>query len=139
MQTAIRRYVEGNTPALLQSSAPMADVRAAADVARARLHGAHRLVAGQSLQVTLQVWQDTPGKITCRQLCPMMAYGGAQGKASFSGGLQSLRQGQSMEPVFQFVVGRTYYISFLIQNRDPTNLRRQPFTDAVEVRSSCIL
>lgn len=82
-----------------------------------------------------QVWQAVPGHVTQRQLCPFVAYGGAQNKANFTEQMHSI-SGTDMEPVFQFVAGRKYYLSFLIQNRDPTCLRKLPFTDAIEVRFS---
>lgn len=100
---------------------------------RDSLHAAHRLLSGQEVCVIFQVWQLSPGQVTHRQLCPLVTYGGAQSKASFSGQLTPISS-MDMEPVFQFVAGRSYYLTFYIVNRDPTSLRKLPFTDAIEVR-----
>jgi hypothetical protein len=96
------------------------------------MHAAHRLVCGQELCIVFQVWQPVPGHVTQRQLCPLVTYGGAQNKASFTEQLDTLTAAK-MEPVFQFVAGQKYYLSFLIQNRDPTSLRKMPFSDCIEV------
>lgn len=101
-------------------------------IQRNQMHAAHRLVCGQELCVIFQVWQPVPGHVTQRQLCPVVMYGGAQNKASFTEQLDTATPSK-MEPVFQFVAGQKYYLSFLIQNRDPTSLRKLPFTDCVEV------
>lgn len=132
MQVAVSKFVEWNRAALAAQVPWVADQAVPEAVLRDRLHAAHRLLSGQEVSVVFQVWQLTPGQNTQRQLCPLVTYGGAQSKASFSGQLTAISS-MDMEPVFQFVAGRAYYLTFYIVNRDPTSLRKLPFTDAIEV------
>lgn len=132
MQVAVSKFVESNRAALAAQVPLDADSSEREAVLRDSLHAAHRLLAGQEVRVTFQVWQLMPGQVSHRQLCPLATYGGAQGKASFSGKLTPMSS-LDMEPVFQFVAGRSYYLTFYIVNRDPTSLRKLPFTDAIEV------
>ena len=135
VQAAVSKFFEVNRQTLCQEMPhvpPDADALLATQ--RSRMHAAHRLVCGQELCVIFQVWQPVPGHVTQRQLCPLVTYGGAQNKASFTEQLNTTAPAK-MEPVFQFVAGQKYYLSFLIQNRDPTSLKKLPFTDCIEVRT----
>lgn len=132
MQVAVSKFVELNRVALAAQVPWDADKAKREAVLRDSLHAAHRLLSGQEVNVVFQVWQLTPGQNSQRQLCPLVTYGGAQSKASFSGQLTPFSS-MDMEPVFQFVAGRVYYLTFYIVNRDPTSLQKLPFTDAIEV------
>lgn len=129
------KFVESNRAALAAEVPLDADKAEREAMLRDSLHAAHRLLAGQEVTIIFQVWQLAPGQVAHRQLCPLVTYGGAQSKASFSGQLTPISS-MDMEPVFQFVAGRSYYLTFYIINRDPTSLRKLPFTDAIEV---CVL
>eukprot|EP00892_Ulva_mutabilis_P009950 jgi/Ulvmu1/7327/UM035_0116.1 len=130
-EAAVSKFIETNRAALA-AEVPL-DMSQRETVLRDSLHAAHRLLCGQEVRVIFQVWQLMPGQVTHRQLCPLVTYGGAQDKASFSGRLTPISS-MDMEPVFQFVDGRSYYLTFYIVNQDPTSLRKLPFTDAIEMR-----
>lgn len=133
VQGGVDKFLAANTQPLCQEmphAPPDADTLLA--MQRNQMHAAHRLVCGQELCVIFQVWQPVPGHVTQRQLCPLVTYGGAQNKASFTEQLDTMTTAK-MEPVFQFVAGQKYYLSVLIQNRDPTSLHKLPFTDCIEV------
>jgi hypothetical protein len=130
----VSKFLDPNRQTLCrQAPSAGADADTLLALQRSQLHAAHRLVCGQELHVIFQIWQAMPGHVTQRQLCPVAAYGGAQDPTAFAEHLSSLTS-SPLEPVFQFVVGRKYYLSFLIQNRDPTCLRKLPFTDVIEAR-----
>ena len=133
VQAAVSKFFEVNRQTLCQEIPPAPpDADSLLALQRNQMHAAHRLVCGQELFVIFQVWQPVPGHVTQRQLCPLVTYGGAQNKASFTEQLDTTTPSK-MEPVFQFFAGQKYYLSFLIQNRDPTSLKKLPFTDCIEV------
>lgn len=132
VQKDLAQYIQRNmaklTPELSPTSMPAQSASERATASRRRCAAAHQLVVGQDLVLALQLWLDVPGRMGCRQLCPLaVAAGGAA-----SGG-------KAPGPVYQLVQGKTYFLSFLLQNRDLAAPRKLPFTDVVEARPPAAL
>ena len=128
MQKDALRYLERNMAKLGLDAVPSnssatsaSDAAAETELMRRQLCGMHAMTAGQDVLVSIQLWMDVPGRLGCRQLCPM-ALGGGDAAAV------------PQEPVFQFVQGRKYFLAFFVQNRDLAYTKRLPFTDVIEVR-----
>jgi hypothetical protein len=105
------------------SGGASAGARADPDALRRQLCAIHHVTLGQDILVSIQLWQDVSGRIGCRQLCPLAERGGRAMAALAA----------PAEPVFQFVLGRTYFLAFYVQNRDLASTKRLPFTDVIEV------
>lgn len=133
MQKDALRYIQMNVHKLersnsaVSSSSRTSDGGDDAESVHKQLTAVHHITSGQDLQIHIQLWTDVPGRLGCRQLCPM-AFDGLGGLPS------SAPAGDTGGPVFQFVVGKTYSLSFLVQNRDLASPRRMPFSDVIEVR-----
>lgn len=113
------------------SSATSNDARDDLDGLRKHLYAVHHITAGQDILISIQLWMDVPGRLGCRQLCPMALQPLGNGRAAAT---------VTTEPVFQFVVGKTYFLTFLVQNRDLASTKRLPFSDVIEVlRLCCVL
>jgi hypothetical protein len=109
------------------SSATSNDAKDDMHVLRKHLHAVHHITSGQDILISIQLWMDVPSHLGCRQLCPMAveALGHGRGTAA------------AAEPVFQFVLGKTYFLTFLVQNRDLASTKRLPFSDVIEVLPPC--
>jgi hypothetical protein len=118
------RKLDGNNSSVSNSSRGSESTKDC-EVVHKQLCAMHHITSGQDLRVHMHVWVNVPGRLGSRQLCPM-SFGdhkSSQSQASdFSDG-----------PIFEFVVGKTYFLSFLIQNWDLASPRRMPFSDVIEV------
>ena len=96
-----------------------------ADAVRRQLNTMHQILSGQDVLISIQLWQEVPGRLGCRQLCPLAARHEAERRAGAS------------KPVFQLVTERNYFLAFFVQNRDLASTKRLPFSDVIEVRAHC--
>jgi hypothetical protein len=127
LQRDALRYIELNVRKLesnnisASNSGRGAESSKDGEVIHRQLCAMHHITSGQDLQVHMHVWVNVPRHLGGRQLCPMVL-GGSSSSGDSSDG-----------PIFEFVVGKTYFLSFLIQNRDLASPRRMPFSDVIEV------